>query len=604
MSTNNTDNIAEDPASIEPDDVAEIDESAEDGIVAMDEQTEVAVKGEIEEVQTHVDIDEEMPALNTTTNANDNANAPPTDQQFQMPDYSRRTPVKEQFEKLWDRYFFALKEIVTAHTMQQLAEQVQPDDKEGEASDAATSPAIVAVDVAPAPATAPEQALLDPVCGHTATEKEKAEASFAQLTASSTPPTLANLRAHDSRLARWVSEQKRNAKNWEAGLRSTMTEERMAQLNSISFFTLFPDKFEHGWNENFERLKAHYLENGDFDVKEEDLKKWMRKQRAEYDNFEQVAETALVGMASNPTSAVVDVDKGKDGKPAPTETLANKGIVEAPVATDTDAEMAEAPVATDADADAEMTSEFETATVTAEAVADAIVADAISAVLPAHTEPINATDEAPAVTGNSDDDDDDDDDDYDDKEKSSMSTQKTSLTRERMDKLDSINFVEYSPSKNSLPKFQLRLKDVLAFKEIYGHVKIPKVYPINKPLGRWVARIRTQYRCFKDGKPSCLTEEMVEQLNAIGFEWESTSKFAANVTWETRFEELIDYKEQYQDCNVPKKFKRNLLLGTWVRNQRYQYVAKKRGKKSPITEERIEQLNSVGFQWTRSRAQT
>merc|ERR1711957_792184 len=55
-----------------------------------------------------------------------------------------------------------------------------------------------------------------------------------------------------------------------------------------------------------------------------------------------------------------------------------------------------------------------------------------------------------------------------------------------------------------------------------------------------------------------------------------------------RFNEIIQYKQQLGDCNVPN---REGHLGIWVSNQRRFY---KRGELSP---ERCEQLESVGFEW-------
>jgi len=550
-SANITESIAANPVSIP------------ESRVAAEERVQ-AIGANFHDAETNENVDtkmeEEMPPL-LAPNVEDQL-------KFRIPDSLIRTSLKEQFEKLWDKYFFALKEIVTAHTMQQLAEQVQPaqDEKKEAALDDIASPRPEAQDkTEPMPIS---------------TEKEKAEASFAQLTASTSPPTLANLRAHDSRLARWVQEQKRNAQKWEAGMPSTMSEDRMHQLNSINFFSLFPDKYESSWNDNFDRLKAHYVETGNYDVTDDDLKRWTKKQKVEYDAFESAAEH--LGVAVTDFASVEGEDNGKDAATAEvgaTEVLPQDGIA----VTGIDTEMTDSMIDT-AVADA--------------AVTEAIVADAISAAaaLPSDiVDTIASPEETTCVAASS--------DDHKEKGISTLTTVKTSITRERVDKLDTINFAAYIPSTNSLPKFQVRLKEVVAFQEKHGHTKIPKVFPANKPLGRWVSRIRNQYRLYTAQKPCCLTDEMVEQLNVIDFEWVSTSKFSANVTWSTRFEELNAYKTRFSHTNVPKKYKNNLLLGTWVRNQRYQYMANKRGKKSPITDDRIKLLDGIGFQWTPNKNQ-
>mmetsp|Transcript_2255 Transcript_2255/g.2609 ORF Transcript_2255/g.2609 Transcript_2255/m.2609 type:complete len:87 (-) Transcript_2255:172-432(-) len=60
---------------------------------------------------------------------------------------------------------------------------------------------------------------------------------------------------------------------------------------------------------------------------------------------------------------------------------------------------------------------------------------------------------------------------------------------------------------------------------------------------------------------------------------------------------MIDYKEKNGHTNVPKSYKHNIALGAWTRNQRAQYMLRKRGKKSPMTEERIRKLEAIGFVW-------
>ena len=174
-------------------------------------------------------------------------------------------------------------------------------------------------------------------------------------------------------------------------------------------------------------------------------------------------------------------------------------------------------------------------------------------------------------------------------------SEKSTMTRSRIDKLDSINFTWYDT--NIDPKFDAKIKELKAYKMVWGHVMVPKVHPQNKALGRWVGRMRCQYRLYQANKTSCLNPERISLLENIGLEWNSTSKFAPHLNWITRFNELVAYKAKFGHMLVPKKLKENEALGTWVRNQRCQYMAKKRGHKSPMTEERIKKLTDIGFEW-------
>ncbi len=67
--------------------------------------------------------------------------------------------------------------------------------------------------------------------------------------------------------------------------------------------------------------------------------------------------------------------------------------------------------------------------------------------------------------------------------------------------------------------------------------------------------------------------------------------------WQTRFEELQEYKQVHGDFSVPQKYG---PLGVWVNKQRNEYNKFEKGMKSQLTHERISQLNSINF--TRAKA--
>jgi hypothetical protein len=61
--------------------------------------------------------------------------------------------------------------------------------------------------------------------------------------------------------------------------------------------------------------------------------------------------------------------------------------------------------------------------------------------------------------------------------------------------------------------------------------------------------------------------------------------------WEKWLSELVWFKEEHGHCNVPRGWRENPELGTWVNNQRSNYS---RGKLSP---DRMERLEALGFEW-------
>jgi hypothetical protein len=71
--------------------------------------------------------------------------------------------------------------------------------------------------------------------------------------------------------------------------------------------------------------------------------------------------------------------------------------------------------------------------------------------------------------------------------------------------------------------------------------------------------------------------------------------------WNERFNELLEYKKHNGDCLVPQRYPQNPQLGVWVNKQRAEYKLFKEGKKSSMTKERIQALESVGFIWAKRR---
>jgi hypothetical protein len=68
-------------------------------------------------------------------------------------------------------------------------------------------------------------------------------------------------------------------------------------------------------------------------------------------------------------------------------------------------------------------------------------------------------------------------------------------------------------------------------------------------------------------------------------------------SWEARLSQLADYRKIHGHCNVPKGYSENAQLANWVRTQRYQYKLHREGKASQMTLSRIQELESLGFEW-------
>ena len=162
-------------------------------------------------------------------------------------------------------------------------------------------------------------------------------------------------------------------------------------------------------------------------------------------------------------------------------------------------------------------------------------------------------------------------------------------------------------------------EELKRFHKIYGHCRVPIKYKSTN-LGSWTVLQRQQYRLYQSQKqldrkkkgsntpvnllssylPSTITEEQIELLDSLKFDWNWTepkrvSKY--EIIWEQRYQELIDYKQEHGDCKVPINYSSNPKLAHWVSNQRKHYNLLQKGKKSFLSQKRLELLNKIDFVW-------
>ena len=131
----------------------------------------------------------------------------------------------------------------------------------------------------------------------------------------------------------------------------------------------------------------------------------------------------------------------------------------------------------------------------------------------------------------------------------------------------------------------------MMYKQQHGHVNVPQFYTVPQKegppvtLGQWVQTLRVK---FKTGK---ISAERISKLNELGFVW----VIRKNVGWNERYRELIEYREEHGDVNVPQHYKLNKSLGPWVDKQRQKY------RKGVMPKDQEEKLNAVGFEWVRGK---
>ena len=104
------------------------------------------------------------------------------------------------------------------------------------------------------------------------------------------------------------------------------------------------------------------------------------------------------------------------------------------------------------------------------------------------------------------------------------------------------------------------------------------------PPGKWVKNsANTTWHM-----AGSLAQGRIDQLGNIGFKW-AMKEGSPMVPWDTRFNELIQYKAEHGDCNVPA---RQGQLGNWVSKQRYEY------KQRQLSKARQDRLESIGFEFS------
>ena len=95
------------------------------------------------------------------------------------------------------------------------------------------------------------------------------------------------------------------------------------------------------------------------------------------------------------------------------------------------------------------------------------------------------------------------------------------ISQERIEKLDSIGFfwgVKYSTGTER--SFKEYISELQKYKHTFGNFK---VHP-NHELGKWISRLRAEYKMFKKGEPTLITLDQIQELKEIGFRWKRQTK--------------------------------------------------------------------------------
>ena len=86
-----------------------------------------------------------------------------------------------------------------------------------------------------------------------------------------------------------------------------------------------------------------------------------------------------------------------------------------------------------------------------------------------------------------------------------------------------------------------------------------------------------------------IAENRIERLDGIGFEWRSKKTYQ----WKIRLGELRDFYNENGAAPVPRA--EHPTLYNWATKQKKEYDKFVRGEKTNMDEERIKDLESIGF---------
>lgn len=168
-----------------------------------------------------------------------------------------------------------------------------------------------------------------------------------------------------------------------------------------------------------------------------------------------------------------------------------------------------------------------------------------------------------------------------------------SMTEEKVKILDDIGFCWDATSVSNRNR---REKDAwwLRYEDLKAHGLFRGKLP--QSLATFLRRQRQEYPKYKQGEPtSKLDDAKVSALAALDPDWYKNSH---ERNWDMRCNELEEYRMKNGDCCVPISHP-NQKLANWVSSVRKKFKRKASGEHSTLSDEQIEQLNSLGFVWDR-----
>ncbi len=123
---------------------------------------------------------------------------------------------------------------------------------------------------------------------------------------------------------------------------------------------------------------------------------------------------------------------------------------------------------------------------------------------------------------------------------------------------------------------------------------------VDYELEYFVRDQRREYVRWRSGLPSILTKKRIQLMEQIEFEWiknRPKMRKSNEERWNEMIEDLTLYRQKHGHTEVPQEYEDNPQLGRWVMNQRTFYRMNQVGIHTPLSEDRIDQLEELDFVW-------
>lgn len=146
------------------------------------------------------------------------------------------------------------------------------------------------------------------------------------------------------------------------------------------------------------------------------------------------------------------------------------------------------------------------------------------------------------------------------------------------------DFGRKTPTATPTDPWQRRLSELRGYKKREGHTDVPRNFDINLELGEFVFNQRMAH------KNNTLSEDKRKALEEMGFEFAFKTKRVRQkkTMWESKFDELVEFKSKHGDLQVPGKPEENKLV-KWMRRQRQYH------REGRIKSDKYERLKALGF---------